>query len=212
MKKIQIFYLIFLLLCSVNVACKSQRPEEAKEVTKESNEVIDQAPVPATESTPSGKQPGPIEEKGLGEIQLGMSINEIDSQLTKKDRVESQEGESYTYYQFLKDGELLFEISPNGDGQLIEEITVFSPRFKTEQKIGVGSTLKEFLSACQDYTLNYTYVSERYFLTCKNTGDLQFQLDPVGYQGKPITPKSDIKVLKPENFKEDTKITAVRIF
>ena len=92
----------------------------------------------------------------------------------------------------------------------ITEIIVVSPKYKTAQNIGVGSTIGEFLSAYPAHRLWYTYVSDMYVIE-SNLLKAQFIIDEGDYTGPEIELTSEQVELSSDTFDPEGKIRRIRL-
>jgi hypothetical protein len=93
----------------------------------------------------------------------------------------------------------------------IGELLIKDKRFRTEENIGVESTISNFISSYSNYYIWYTYISGIYVIQSKDM-KIQFILDENGYIGKKDLMESDLIELKKEDFLSNTKIVRVRIY
>ena len=92
------------------------------------------------------------------------------------------------------------------------EIIIVSEKYKTKDRIGINSTIEEFIKKYPKYRLWYTYVSDTYILESEDIGgNIQFLLDAADCV---ITPNadSDITILKLSDFKKNTRIKRIRVW
>ncbi|MDQ3017176.1 MAG: hypothetical protein M3R25_10730 [Bacteroidota bacterium] len=92
----------------------------------------------------------------------------------------------------------------------INEIVIVSPKYKTKEGIGIGSTIGEFQTAYPDIHVWYTYVSSMYVAETEKL-KIQFILDPADYTAKKPTTRSEQRKLNLKDFKPEGKITRIRI-
>lgn len=92
----------------------------------------------------------------------------------------------------------------------INEIVVLSPKYRTKEGIGVGSTIEEFGIAFPDMRVWYTYVSSMYVAETDKM-KVQFLLDVNDYTGRKPATRSEQTKLKVSDFKPEGKITRIRI-
>jgi len=83
--------------------------------------------------------------------------------------------------------------------------------YRTPDDIGVGSTMVDFGKTYPDYSIWYTYVSDKYVIESKLLGGIQFILDKKDFLGK-VDATQDIIDLQLENFKINSKIKSIIIF
>lgn len=92
----------------------------------------------------------------------------------------------------------------------IYEIIVLSPRYRTKDNIGVGSSIFDFQKTYPDYHVWYTYVSDMFVLETDSIR-AQFILDKDDYTGPEIEIESEITPLLISDFKKTGKIKRVRL-
>ncbi len=105
---------------------------------------------------------------------------------------------------------MVIDLSP---ANIINEISVVSPLFKTENNLGVDSQLEQLIKTYKEYEIFYSYISENFVLYNKANLNFQFIIDPKAYiaDRKKLT-NSDMVFLKADEFKNDAKIIKIRIF
>jgi len=154
-----------------------------------------------------------IKETGVGIFELGKKIPfGAENYTIYEELVMREEGIEEVLYTVYKNGQQLLEFSSAFDTDSIGNILLFSDKYKTAEGIGVNSTIDDFKRAYPDFSIRYTYISDRYIMeTQKNK--FQFLLDGQDYIPQK-TPDfdSDMTVLKPSDFKKDAKVKAIRIF
>ena len=91
----------------------------------------------------------------------------------------------------------------------IGELRITSEKFRTEEGIGVNSTLEEFIDAYPDYKIWYTYVSDMYVVETEEL-EAQFLLDEGDYVGE-MKVNSVMTPLEKEDFKPGARIVMVRM-
>jgi hypothetical protein len=166
-----------------------------------------------------------IKNNRLGPISVGKHINDFKNWLdfalekSKETRPTEDGEEEYPVYLLKRNTEVLLKLIPkyiDATAQwsdTIDEIIILSPLYKTEKNIGIGSTVKEFVQAYPDAQLQYTYVSDRFFISSDEVGSTQFTVDPSGYKDKKDKLyNSDLIKLYSNQFDENAKIISVRIY
>jgi hypothetical protein len=108
---------------------------------------------------------------------------------------------------WLKPGLLTDDENQNHN---IYEIIVLSPKYRTKEKIGVGSTIFDFQKTYPDYRVWYTFVSDMFVLE-SDTIKAQFILDKNDYTGPEIEIEGEITPLLTSDFKNNGKIKRVRL-
>jgi hypothetical protein len=91
----------------------------------------------------------------------------------------------------------------------IGSITVLSPKYMTNEGIGVGSTIEEFTEKYPDPKLWYTYVSGMYIIETDKL-NIQFMLREKDFSGTMVI-KGDMTTLNYSDFAPESKIIKVRI-
>ena len=135
-----------------------------------------------------------------------------------KRRESGGEGSWITAYEVKKDGILELKLYPGFDENFEEtdwlgEILIFDAKYKTEEGIGVGSTLQELITAYPEYKLWYTYVSDRFIAENGMADNMQFLLSPDAFKGdKEKLYIYESVVLEADQFDLSGKITSVRVF
>jgi hypothetical protein len=166
-----------------------------------------------------------IKNNKLGPISVGKPLNDfknwLDFTLEKKTEKRATEDgeEEYPVYLLKKNTGALLKLIPKYIetnavwSDTIDEIIILSPLYTTEKNIGIGSTVKEFVQTYPDAQLQYTYVSDRFFITSDEIGSTQFMVDSLGYKGKKDKLyNSDLIKLYANQFDENAKIISIRIY
>src|SRR5699024_6090741 len=113
-------------------------------------------------------------------------------------------------------GNQLLTLIPTYDTQTktytdtLGEIIIHSPRYSTEEGVGVGTTLETFIATYPNYELWYTSVSDRYVVEAQQSS-IQFLLKEADFTGN-ITPKSEITMLDTADFKKGAQIQKIRLY
>ncbi len=142
--------------------------------------------------------------------------------ITKSIETRIEEGEEFEIlvYTVAANGQKMLNIEPfaydvgNESADTIGNIFILSDKFKTAENIGLYSTIEEFTAAYPDFTIWYSYVSDRYVIEAGQPfHGIQFILDGNDYihEGGPEF-ESDMTILKPADFKKDSKIKEIRIW
>lgn len=92
----------------------------------------------------------------------------------------------------------------------INEIIVISPKYKTPEGIGVGSSIADFQTTYPDYRVWYTYVSDMFVLESDSV-NVQFLLDNDDYQGPELEIESEIMPVLTSDFHPESTIRRIRI-
>lgn len=162
-----------------------------------------------------------ITEQAVGHFSLNEEIPKHLDNFTISKTIEKQftDGGSVEQpiYRVSKNNEKMLALYPvyNTETQsyinIIGEIMVLSPLFKTKEGVGIGTTIKHFVDIFPKYKLWYTYVSNRYVLENQQMS-IQFLLKEQDFVGDLETVKSVKTKLNPKDFKENTQIYKIRIY
>ena len=167
-----------------------------------------------------------IEGNSVGRFKIGEQIvnpylpnNYYGYMFEQTERTEMREGmeEKIIEYTFSDEGGFkLLMLKPSYDYGLntytdkTGEIIILG-RYITKERIGIDSTIEEFIEQYPDYRLWWTYVSNMYVLDSKTVGEnVQFLLDAEDCIIEPTT-DSDMTILSPADFKKDSKIKKIRV-
>jgi len=102
-------------------------------------------------------------------------------------------------------------ISTNADyDNTIREIVIISPKYKTRENIGVGSTIGNFIKAYPTHGSWYTYVSDMWVVETPSV-QAQFIVDGNDFIGPNPEIKSEQAELSILDFRETGKIKSIRI-
>lgn len=202
--------LLLLLLLLTFSACKNDSNPEEKEVKK-------------TENTEAEKpRVSPLAEGKVGEFSIGDKMPGATRRYSMETITETRAAEggeiTETYYILYADpgvaGQkhliLKYEYDRQGRTENIGEIIVLHSEYQTEEGIGVGSTIEEFIRAYPDYKIWYTYVSDRYVLQ-NSKSSIQFLLDEKGFIGEKEI-QSEMTPLAVSDFKAGTLIEKIRVY
>lgn len=190
---------------------------------KESNQKTFETLEPQTKTT-EGTSETPadfsISARAVGPFEISGKIpqNPEIYQLQKTEKTRYTEGGATTeiLYVLSKNGEKHLILKPefqagsNSYNQTIAEIFVLSEKYKTNENIGVNSTLKEFSKTYPRFKIWYTYVSDRYVLENSNSS-IQFLLDEKDFIGD-IEPNSVKEPLQINDFSDTAKISKIRLY
>lgn len=165
----------------------------------------------------------PIRDDGAGIFSIGQKIPARTDcyTITESSQTRTEEGEAYTVpiYNVSEQGEIVLNIEPFFDdnagqySEIIGNIYILSDRFRTDESIGLQSTIEEFAAAYPDFKIRYSYVSEIYVIETRRLEHVQFFLDGCDFieeSGPDFV--SDMTVLQASEFKKGSKIKAIRIF
>ncbi len=215
------FFVVLVSIIVYSCSPSSDSSQETKKEIKDSSTVVLEKQVPAPDTTGLFI----IKNNSLGPIKVGMDINNFknwpDFTLEKKTEKRTTEDgeEEYPVYLLRRNSDTLLNISPKyidvnaAWADTIDEIIILSPLFTTDKGIGIGSSVREFVQAYPDAQLQYTYVSDRFFITSDEIGSTQFVVDPSGYKDKKDKLyNSDLIKLYANQFNENAKIISIRIY
>jgi hypothetical protein len=127
------------------------------------------------------------------------------------------EGSEEPVIKVMEDGNEVFQLKFAYDDvhekftNKIGEIFIFSPKFKTQEHIGVHSTIEEFIAVYSTYYLGYSYISN-HFIIKNEDPKIQFILDEKNYIGQENLYEHDWVALKKEDFMKISRIKEIRIF
>lgn len=172
-----------------------------------------------TASTDGGNEKLALAKKAAGPFVVGAKFPSLgkfpQSNFTIKMEDYEEGLEEYADYEVL-DGETiimkLVKCNDVNDEDIIGEITVYSPEMKTAEGIGVGSTIEEFYNTYNNVEL-CAFFTGNIVLECDQYKGCQFMLSESDYKKDLWSDfDSDMKVLKPSDFKTGAKIKAIRIY
>ncbi|NME71060.1 hypothetical protein [Flammeovirga aprica] len=165
-----------------------------------------------------------IQENQAGIFKVGEDIPLVDARglfykmEEKFDVISTPDGDiEVPYVLFSSEGENLVKInleldhSVNAYTDVIKEITVLSPKYKTVKGIGVGSSIENFIEQYADYKLWYTYISDIYVIDTKTIKSTQFMLNGEDYVEE-VNFDSDYTPLLESKFKAGATIQTIRFF
>jgi len=202
--------ILILLLFLTFAACKSDNKSEETQLKNEENK---ENLKPRVSLLTEGK----VGHFSIGDKMPGATRRYSMETVTQTRPVEGGEI-TETYYILYadpgKDGKkhLILKYGHDEEGRTenIGEIMVLHGEYQTEEGIGVGSSLQEFIQAYPDYKIWYTYVSDRYIIQ-HSKSSIQFLLDEKGFIGEKQI-NSEMTPLKASDFKENTKIEKIRVY
>jgi len=108
-----------------------------------------------------------------------------------------------------------FFVRPDDKGrEIVWEISVFSPDFKTKEGIGIGSKVSEFKKAYPDMELWYSPYGYWYVAETAQMPNVQFYIDPTAYTGtrEQLQQPGEIIRLKESDFNTDGKLMSIRMW
>jgi len=159
-----------------------------------------------------------ITEKGVLGLNIGDSMpDRLDNYKLKKSVKIVEEGNEEPIINLIENNVELLQISFIYDSEKahftneVGEILIKNKRFRTEENIGVESTISDFIQTYSSFYIWYTYISGMYVIQ-SNDKKIQFILDENGYIGKHDLMESDMIKLKKEDFLPTTEITKIRIY
>jgi len=211
--------LLIVAIALTMVACGGSETEEestdtnieSTESTEESDESTEEALV--HENTPD------IAPGSAGMFEIGAKVPGLPEDLSSRVGTapagdEGGEIRTVVVYNHFEDMiDLHMEDNPDAhvEDLHIVEMMIHSDYYKTDDGIGVGTTIEHFAEVYPDYNLWYTYISDRYILETEVLIGIQFLLD---FHDCKITPKgdSDMETLELSDFKEGAKIQAIRVY
>jgi len=141
--------------------------------------------------------------------------------INKSIDIRTEEGEDFEIpvYTVSEDGEEVLNIELQYDYyeenylDRIGNIYILSDKFKTAERIGLHSSIEEFIAVYPDFLIWYSYISDRYVIETKQLDSIQFILDGNDFTDEAgPTFDSDMTILKPSDFKKDSKIKGIRIW
>lgn len=167
-----------------------------------------------------------IQPQQVGNIQSGQKVVDIQVpaplKIEKHQEIANMEGEELSFdYTLIKEGAKKL-VQVEWESEKVIDMYIFSEKYHTKKKIGVGSTLQELVDAYPtNHQLWYTYVSSDHpvikqemvvFETSELAG-IQFLIDNKGYiKDDKIPIKSDQTILQINDFDPQTKVWMVRVF
>jgi len=213
MKKTVIILSAFALIAS---SCGQATKKQVKLQTEA-------AEISAENIYTSSEQKYLIKDNGIDIFLIGQNIPTQTEgySITKSIQTRTEEGEDFEIpvYTVFEDGQAILNIEPFGDEigskpDRIGNIFILSAKFKTSKNIGLHSTIEEFIDAYPNFTIWYSYVSDRYVIEAGEPFDgIQFVLDGNDFIDKNgPTFDSDMTILKPSEFKKGSKIKEIRIW
>ncbi len=161
-----------------------------------------------------------ITSNSAGFVKLGQQKDDIqleDEMTMSSELVDVGEGMQDTQWFIKKNNTTLlgfFVSQQRKGGGVIWEIQVMSSDFKTEESIGVGSSIKEFKTAYSDLNLWFTPYGYHFVAETSAMPDVQFFIDPKAYTGgddKLMQPGETISLTE-SDFNMNGKLVMVRMF
>ncbi|WP_430815493.1 hypothetical protein [Carboxylicivirga sp. RSCT41] len=192
-------------------------------VYKNSDRIVNQPSISKKTQLPFTSDQLLISTKQAGIFKIGDQIpgtDSLDKQLSvrKENQIRyTEDGEvEEPFYIYSYNGIDLLKLKPAYDYNIAEytntigQIYVLSDEFTTSKGVGVGTTIRTFISKYPDYSLWYTYISGMYVID-SNELKAQFLLDENDLIGSPEI-KGDMTILKPSDFKEGAQVKTIRLF
>jgi len=205
-----------VILFSCDDSKQSKNDEAVDSENSESSDV--DSSDSKNEPISDNKQTWQISDDGCLLATPGEPDPDLDDNFKVDFRVESrmEEGETYDVPKafIFQNKELLVEceMDQQGDTAEISGLKIHSNRFKTEEGIGVGSTMEEFMSTYPEFRLWYTYVGDFITFDTPEYSSIQFHINRADYLPEEILFDTDMEILDPKDFKEDAEIAVVRIY
>ena len=167
-----------------------------------------------------------ISSKAVGRFEIGAQIalpyppDEDIYRFERSERTETREGsdEKIIEYTFVEYNDTMLIVKPLYDydnGVYTDktgEIIIYSENYKTKEKIGINTSIDDFITMYPNNKFWWTYVSDTYVLESEDIdGNVQFVLNADDCIITPST-DSDMTILKRSDFKKDAKIKKIRVF
>ncbi len=189
MKKIA---LIFSLISLILISCGGNKEKQEEKTDEPQEEQIQEN---------QEKQEMLIDEKKIGEIEIGMEIKKFKEQFAKeqiKTTTKSMEGEDYTiYHVFFGEKDVIsLEVEPisTEKGDIVSRMMLYDNNAKTKEGIGVGSKIA---------ALREAYNVESYYVSAMN-GDIFVAVEE--YESVIFAIHQDDLMLPPETVINKEKI------
>jgi len=159
-----------------------------------------------------------ISENGVDIFRLGERIPFNTTKYTIKKETEKCTGDCEGVEEFIVYGVyekeeriLVISLGYDSDGKpntdKIGTITVLSNKFKTKEGVGVGSSIEDFVRTYPDFSIWYTYISERYIIETELYRRFQFELD----ESDCLIEVEFESYLKLSDFRRNSKIKEIAI-
>ena len=150
-----------------------------------------------------------------GILKLGSAIPDKIEGCTIEPVTYMAEGDEQIKYAVKKDGELLMELEPGYDMELMEftktidEMNVYSDQYQTSGNFHVGSNINDVLAAYPE-AFTFLAVDGNIYVDADGT---QFMVLPEDYEGKLPEVKSDEgAIIAKPTFKPDAQVKMIRIY
>jgi hypothetical protein len=136
---------------SETIAVNADMPNESESSIETTEDNEKQATIKSTTEDIKSTKTFLISKKTVDNVSIGESIEKFKADIEKRYTVKKesimQEGDSYEILSVYEKNNKLYSIEPDqGEPNSVYRIWIYSPKFKTEQGIGVGSTLSELKS------------------------------------------------------------------
>jgi len=161
-----------------------------------------------------------ISEDKVSIFQVGQNVPEtglIDEfKISKQEEVFDGEGDEYyldVYYVQLGSDTVINIHADFYNKEIIGQIFILSTKIKTKEGIGVGSTIEEFISKYNDYSIWWTYISDMCVINTDRY-HMQFELNSSNIQWESVKDNTpgDMTVLEKSDIKPGSKIISIRLF
>jgi len=120
------------------------------------------------------------------------------------------EGTRYVYYETKVYFNNKHMLTCQIEEDVIQEIYIYSPKYKTSKNMGVGNTIADFIKAYPNYNLYYSNIAGHYIID-NGLDEAQFILDENDYTGNRNFNRDMVKLDK-KDFKKGTQIKKIRIY
>ncbi|WP_421805532.1 hypothetical protein [Flagellimonas sp.] len=102
-----------------------------------------------------------------------------------------------------------FDYSSRSYTTRISAIEVLSKEFRTQENIGLGTTIETFIKAYPDSQIWYSYMNDSYFL--ETNDKIEFHVKPEAYQPGEVDFISDLTKLNISDFNLQSTIESIRL-
>ena len=95
----------------------------------------------------------------------------------------------------------------------IQKIIIESDRCKTKDRISINSTLNDFTEVYSDFSIEFSYISNSFWVNTKKLNSVNFYLDSECYRGSQDgLYDSDMAIVNLKDFDKNCKISEIIIF